>query len=294
LPAARSRTENWRSLLDTIAQRGGALEVSVFREDSTGEQAGPDVVWRVRLLRLNDNDILVESPSAAGVTLGLKPETPVLVAMTVGQNRWMFHSRVLGGWQGQDQSGRRQTLALALPERVERCSRRQFFRISTGGMRLAPVRCWALMDPTSAVEAERHNQRIVRAAMEAGARSATAAGGSSDSGPLPQVGPTFHANLLNLSGGGLGLLLPAGDSPFNRGKFFWLSIDLRPDLPEPLCVTARLAHTHLDSHQQTYAGLAFDFTFHPEHQAFITELLARYVERLHDLGQPEQPVTRAA
>lgn len=300
MPATRSRTENWRTLLDTVAERGGALELTVQRPDDPADQAAhaalaparPDIVWRVRLLRINDTDILVECPSAAGVSLRLKPDTRVLVALSVGQNRWMFHSTVLGGWNGKDQHGRRETLALAMPDRVERCARRAFFRISTGGMNLAAAQCWPLLDPTSALAAEEDNQRAVRVALERRDKG-TLAVQPEQTGPMPDVGPAFAAQLLNLSGGGLGLLVPPGSNAFNRHKFYWLRLDLRPDLPEPLALTARLAHTHLDSHQQVYAGLAFDFTFHPAHQRFITDVLAAYLNDLQ-LRSGERPAVQAA
>jgi c-di-GMP-binding flagellar brake protein YcgR len=291
LPAARSRTENWRHLLETVAERGGALEVSVDRGQSSAGEAAPDIVWRVRLLRINDGDLLLECPSAAGGSISLRPETPLLVAVSVGQNRWMFHSKVLGGWRGGEGPARRETLAIALPERVERCARRQFFRISTGEMRLAPVRCWPLLEPMSAVEPERFN-RDRHAPL--GTPSLRAAFASDQTDPMPKVGPEFHARLLNMSGGGLGLLLPPGDNPFNHGRYFWIALDLRPDVAAPIYLTAKLAHTHLDSHQQVYVGLAFDFTFNPEHQRFITEVMSRYVEQLQQRVESGSAQTRAA
>ena len=57
-------------------------------------------------------------------------------------------------------------------------------------------------------------------------------------------------------------------------------MDLRPEIPAPLAVTARLAHTHIDSEQNLYAGLAFDFAFNPAHREFVLALLARYVDSL--------------
>ncbi len=294
MPATRSRTENWRSLLDTVAERGGALELSVERPAEPGAEPRPDLVWRVRLLRINESDILVECPSAAGTSLRLRPETPVLVALSVGQNRWMFHSTVLGGWAGPlPGSGHRvETIALSMPERVERCSRRAFFRISTGSMNLASVRCWPLLDPTSAVAAEQANQRaFASAAARHGHAGLTLRPAELDepAASMPHVGPGFTAQLLNISGGGLGLILPPGDNPFNRHKFFYLSLDLRPDLPEPVTLTARVAHSHLDSHQHTHAGLAFDFTFHPAHQRFVTDALTGYLNDLQRRGEPRTP-----
>jgi hypothetical protein len=51
----------------------------------------------------------------------------------------------------------------------------------------------------------------------------------------------------------------------------------RPTVPAPLFLTARVAHTHIDSQQNTYAGLSFDFSQDPEHKGFVVAQIARYV-----------------
>src|SRR5262245_65159190 len=77
---------------------------------------------------------------------------------------------------------------------------------------------------------------------------------------LPDVGPLFTAKLVNMSGGGLGLRIgPSEAGAAERRPFLWLRVDLRPQIPVPIAVTARLVHTHIDSGQNLYAGMAFDF-----------------------------------
>jgi hypothetical protein len=280
LPAHRSRTENWRSLLDTVAERGGALEIAF----EIGEDRGADVIWRVRVLRVSDEEIVVESPSAAGRTLRMDTGLSVVAALSVGQNRWMFRCRTVAtrtvrNARGQEEVG----LVLSRPEGVERCSRRQFFRISTAEHRLAGVECWPLLDPTSVRDAEAANRAQVERAIadrEAGVVGRVIGETTPSGRLLPSVGPMFNGKLLNLSGGGLGLLLPPGDNPSMRGRYFWLMLDLRPGIPHPVAVTAKIAHTHLDSHQNVYAGMAFDFTFNPAHQHWINGLMDSYVQTL--------------
>ena len=45
----------------------------------------------------------------------------------------------------------------------------------------------------------------------------------------------------------------------------------------PIAITARLAHTHIDSGQNLYAGMAFEFHFNPAHKQFVVEQICRYV-----------------
>jgi hypothetical protein len=237
-------------------------------------------VWRVRLLSVADHEILVEPPAAFGASIDLRPGVALIGAMTIGQNRWMFHTRTLAVRTAPGPDGRAsRCVALAAPTSVERCTRRNFYRISTAGLSLPPVQCWPLIDPATVLPAETANRLAVERAL---GRPAGAPGeGEPESILLPDVGPKFPARLLNVSGGGLGLRVDRADAgALDRRQFLWLRVDLTPDIPAPLAVTARLAHTHLDSEQNLYAGLAFDFAFNPAHREFVLALLGRYVERL--------------
>ena len=98
---------------------------------------------------------------------------------------------------------------------------------------------------------------------------------------LPEVGPKFSARLVNVGGGGAGLVLDRSESAANeRARLFWLRINLTPQIPAPIAVTARMVHTHLDSAQNLYAGMAFDFGFNPSHRQFVVEQICGYVTAL--------------
>lgn len=281
MPASRSRTERWKDLLHQVYERGGALEIALQAPQGRPEHKA-DLVWRVRLLAITPDALVVEYPSAAGRSISLAADVPLVAAMTVGQNRWMFKTtsrgvRVMGQGQGAT-SG----LTLDLPEDVERCSRRQFFRISTAELRLPTVQCWPLMNPSSAVAAETASRLAIEDRRELGVPSTeTDASTPTDTLLLPEVGPSFKAQLLNLSGGGMGLVIdPAEASKLDRHRYLWLRIDLRPEIPAPLALTAKLVHHHRDSAQNVHAGLCFDFAHHPAHQKFVVETLGRYVAEL--------------
>ena len=47
-----------------------------------------------------------------------------------------------------------------------------------------------------------------------------------------------------------------------------------------IAVTARLAHTHIDSAQNVYAGMAFEFAFNQAHRKFVIDLFTGYIDGL--------------
>ncbi|MGE3109621.1 MAG: hypothetical protein AB7G11_12635 [Phycisphaerales bacterium] len=294
MPASRSRTEHWKDCLARIQERGGSLEISVARDavwlpNQTSEitQPGCDVVWRVKIIRMTDADLIVEAPAAFGQTVYLKPGIDLIGAMTIGQNRWMFHTRT------RPDSPRLTTrpaggapaplLSLELPTKVERCTRRHFYRISTANLNLPDVQCWSLLDPSSVVAAEAANRARISELLEQRMRLSAepAPSDSLDSILLPEVGPMFSSKLVNISGGGLGIRVNQADAAAAQHKpYLWICVDLRPHIPAPLAVTVRAAHTHLDSSQSLYLGLAFDFAFNPDHRLFVVEQFQHYIDRL--------------
>jgi len=306
MPATRQRTENWRKCLWQVYERGGALEISLSdqphetaspRERADNESSHPssgdgvaNLIWRVKILGLNDREILVESPTALGTAMDLDDGIELIGAIVIGQNRWMFGTKILGHVQHKAGPHKMITaLRLQMPLRVERCGRRNFYRVSMAELTLPRVRCWSLIDPASAAVAERANEEQVLAMLERARgpiESNDPNGPSSDAEAmfnehmaLPEVGPPFDATLANIGGGGIGLIVePDAASSLTSSRLFWLQFALPPEIPAPLAATAKLVHTHIDSAQRTYAGLAFDFSRNRTHESFIVNQLTRYVE----------------
>jgi hypothetical protein len=278
VPANRSRTEKWRDSLQQIADRGGGLEFSVSKGNAAPEpNNGPDLVWRVRLVGITDTQLLLEQPVAMGNPIKFEEGMELVAVMSVGQNRWMFHTKVLGE---KDPSvfGAQRGLRVAAPTSVERCSRRDFLRISTAELRLPQVQCWPLLDPASVVAAEVANRAHITD-LERAAGHAEQPG--SDSILLPEVGPPFSARLLNIGGGGVGLMISREETAAaERSRLIWMRINLTPHIKAPIAMTARVVHTHLDSGQNLYAGVAFDFAFNPGHREFVVDQVTRYVSRV--------------
>jgi hypothetical protein len=273
MPANRSRTDRWRDSLHQIAQRGGGLEFSVARQ---GPSDTPDLVWRVRLLAVGNKELVLENPYAMGQMVKFEEGTQLVGVMSVGQNRWMFHTQVLGT-STPAEFPRINGLRFTAPETVERCARRDFLRISTATLNLPQVECWPLLDPTSVTPAEVAN----RAAILQLQSGESAPSQHQDSILLPEVGPPFTAQLMNIGGGGLGLMIGKNEAvAAERSRLIWMRLNLTPHIAAPIAITGRVVHTHLDSAQNLYAGVAFEFAFNPAHKDFVISQVTRYVNQV--------------
>ena len=272
MPAARSRTNEWRRSLEELRDKGGALEVAIARDDARGH----DLVWRLRILDVRDTGIVVENPGAFGRTLPLHVGTRLIAFIVIGQNRWEFRTAVteeIGPGKWPDARGG--ATRLALPDHVERCLRRHA-RFDVGPLALPSVDVWPLLDPKSVVAAERANE-LAFAEVEQGKPYSPAA----EEAMLPTVGPRISCHLANVGGGGAGLVVdPAQAGALSRHRLFWLRIDLGDGCPVPIVTSGKLVHTHIDSSQRTYAGMSFDFAFNPAHQRTVAAQVERSIRTL--------------
>ncbi len=289
MPATRSRNENWRQSLQQIQERNGSLEVTLPRYidgDPSGEEAPQNIIWRVRLLGMTDDELVVEEPMALGHTFHLETGVELVGIIAIGQNRWMFRTRNLGP-TSVTLNGRVKIsgLRLAMPNDVERCQRRNFYRVSTVGLTLAQVECHPVLDPGTVEAAEAASRVQIE---EAIANEPGAAAGPVVAGRIgrafeppvlmPAVGPMIQSSLMNIGGGGVGLLFePECRASLDTTKLMWLRLNLRPHIPAPLGVAGRIRHTHIDSMQRLYAGVMFEFAGQTAHQKFVVEQLCRYV-----------------
>ena len=281
MPAKRSRTLQWRRCLTQVRDRRGALEIAFLRHNErAGNTVGSHLLWRVRLLDLTEDEILVEPPMALGEVMPVEPGVDIVAILAVGQNRWTFTTTHLG--LTEHHSGPNRTIAamrLAMPRTVQRCQRRSHYRMETTGLVLPEAEVWPLLDPKSVLLAERANELQFdddREAVSGIPRSLPADG--LDGALMPEVGPKFTATLLNIGGGGVGLRVQPQDAQsLARHTVFWLRFGLPPELTTPICATGKLVHTSIDSTQHTYAGMAFDFSFNPVHQRFVVEQIIRFI-----------------
>lgn len=294
MPATRSRTENWHRSLVQIYERGGTLEITLpgyigktesgvpTVVDPDSDQVAKNIIWRVRILDMDKDSIVVDQPMVLGQTFDLKDGIEIVGIIAIGQNRWMFRTKILQKVKVELGGGRSSAtcLKLQMPTKVERCQRRNFYRVSTVGLDLPQVTMFPLLDVQTAIIAETACREEFFSMEDKGLAGKI---GPEDpaSFRLPEVGPAREARLVNIGGGGIGLILDSAQSSgMDTHQPFWLRIDLRPDIPSPLCAVARLRHTHINSSQRLYAGLAFEFSHNPSYQKFLVDQLCKYVAKL--------------
>lgn len=284
MPAHRSRTDRWRQSLQKIYERGGGLE---FMIDRHGEDDGfKDLVWRVRVLKLSEDEILIEQPGAMGQSFMIENGIDLVGIISVGQNKWTFKTTVLGSALNQSRSGTFPALRVAMPKKVNRCMRRVSDRTPVNQVELPTVDCWKLLDPMSAVPIEVANRVQVTDLIANGKTCPSNVSSTDDQISLPSVGPKFQARLSNIGGGGVGLVVPNEfRADISSGTTFWIRLDLRPSIPAPLVMTTKLAHSHIDSEQNTYAGMAFEFGINNPHKEFIVKQIARYINSVQTINK---------
>lgn len=269
MPARRSRNQRWHEYLASICERRGGIEITPRRpDDQSGSDGVRDLVWRVRLLRVSETEIVCDAPGALGRSVVLDPGTPVTGIMSIGQSRWMFTSHVVGHDTSTPGPTGAPALRIAMPEAVERCQRRQFDRISTAAVRLPPVACAAVLDAPAAQRAEAANRVLIEQVRRHP--------GSAHDLVHPPTAQPFDAELLNIGGGGVGLRVRGTSSALDTSRLYWLALDLCPVVPLPLTLTARIAHQHLDSQQAIYVGMAFDFGSNAAQKAFVIDEITRF------------------
>jgi len=274
MPANRSRTDRWRQSLEKIRSRGGGLEFTVNNQSDAQGDDSKNLVWRVRLLDYDDDTITLEHPGSMGLSFHIEPETPLIGILSVGQNRWMFHTKSITSTNQRTGSGPFKVLKVYMPEKVERCMRRNFDRTSTARVDLPSVNVWPLLNHASAGPVEIASRMMIEQLREQG----TTTSASFDPQMLPEVGPIFEAKLANIGGGGVGLVVDKENrAALESVHLFWLSVNLLPAVPAPLVMVARMAHTHIDSQQNTYAGLAFDFSQSTDHKRFVVSQIDRFI-----------------
>jgi hypothetical protein len=284
VPASRSRTHDWRRLLEQIHERGGAIEFAIAHPDR-GETDpslhvnGPDLVWRVRVLDLTSEEIAVERPVTLGREVRIDEGTELVGAIAIGQNRWTFRTTNLGDVSGGN-LGHPLGLRLAMPTEVSRSQRRRI-RVDTKAVTLPNVEIWPLLDPKSVIPAERATE-LAFEAWKSGEK-VTGADLFSDA-VMPVIGPKFTAELANLGGGGVGLVVNHDNAAaVGRHRIFWLRLSLEPEIPIPVCASGKVVHTHIDSMQKTYVGIAFDFSFNLPHQTMVANQILGYIEKQQEL-----------
>ena len=267
MAAHRSRTTGWRKCLQQLLDYKGSLQIAL----SPNGMSGRDFIWSAAIIDLNELEIVVEMPTAAGQPLPLEAGLGLMGIMAIGQNRWMFKTMCLGQFMTEHQGKQKVALRLKMPSSVERCQRRRDYRISTCELQLPEVQSWPLLDPRSVVLPE----RMCQLAYEQFDLSQIH---KDVEETMPQVGPPASARMVNIGGGGIGLQLSGKEgSSALRHRMHFLKFNLPHIDGPPLCVTTKLMHHHLEAGGTTYMGMMFDFSLNPSHKQFVVTQITRSV-----------------
>ena len=275
MPATRSRTAGWRRCLNQICTRRGSIELAV-RRDCDGSNS--DLLFRARVLGIDDGNIRVETPVTLGQAVGFVSGLELIGIMAIGQNRWMFHTRCIGRDESCGPDGTR-GLRLAAPTQVQRCQRRRDYRIDTVDLTLPSVQMWPLLEPATVLPAERLSAVDFQRELDGLAPPGPAP--EIDSDLLPSLGPAVDASLVNLGGGGVGTRVGVDDAAaVGRHATWWMRFHLAPWVRTPICVSARIAHRHLRSDRSVYCGMCFEFGSNPAHRQVVSRQIMRAIANM--------------
>jgi c-di-GMP-binding flagellar brake protein YcgR len=221
----------WHPTLVSLARHNGAVDLSTVAEE------GEAVTYRTRLLALEDDGVLlVERPGQPGVSHRLQEGVAVeLVAVEQG-HRWKGRCEVLGFSDYHLNAATKvRAVRLSGPGEVTSAQRRYFFRVDIAGSQVQPavlVPMWNIGDEESSAGAVYE----------------------------PVVGAEpIHANLLNVSGGGVGVrvnVTPQLVAALKKGEIYRCVLML-PTIARPLELTARLVHLRPRKDRTAYLGLQF-------------------------------------
>jgi len=270
--------------------RGGSIELAVARplsvsangsenSDDSVDAVSGDLLVRCRVLEVGESNIRVEAPMTLGCTIEVPAGVDLVAMMAIGQNRWLFRTSCLK-WMPVGLGGHPE-MRLAIPDRVERCQRRRDYRVETASLDLPEVQLWPLLDPASVILAERLIAADFMRELDSNGMdySPTAAlRGPCEEEVMPEVGPGFPAQLVNLGGGGVGLTVDESSvGSLGRQSLYWMQFGLPPMVMTPVCATARLVHSHMQSDRRTYAGMTFDFSSNPAHKRIVVNQIVRAI-----------------
>ena len=216
------KPEARHDLLTEACNRNAAAELHFDGEE------GARVTARVRLLRLEPELVLTDRPQSMGKPMVLKPRQPMLVHFPLGGVRYAFRTRVVRCHCPVRLNATQQVagIALAMPSEVLEQQRRADFRLSLSGCEV--------------IQAEVHF------------------GSPEGGGSAPIDALRFSTRLINISGGGVGLLVDAQEvRKWILRDTFFVSFCL-PDVEGEFRMMAELQHERrIRERSSAVAGFKF-------------------------------------
>ena len=220
--ATAAKSEKRYTLIEEACHRNTAAELHFDGGD--GELA----VARVRLLGLDQQQVFTDRPQSVGKPVAIHSHQVLSVYFVLGGTRYGFRSRVIRSQCMVRLNANHQVvgMAVAFPSEVREQQRRADFRLSLAG----------------------HGTMI--AEVHQGARET---GGSA-----PIDAQRFIARLLNISAGGVGLLVDAQEARgWHPGDMFFISFQLPDEESEFQMMTELRHHRPIHDGLSTVAGFQF-------------------------------------
>jgi c-di-GMP-binding flagellar brake protein YcgR len=280
MPSLATRSvSDFRKALEETAARDAVVELALAyppKQEPNADPNNPAVnpQWRVRLLDLDDEELIIErpAPQVSANTPGLEHGLALDATIGSGASRWTFRTQVIARQHHQLNAKQKvAAIRLAAPTRIRSAQRRSFFRVSMANASAQPVHLWALFNPATCVPAEKANQAL---------HEADPPPEQPPHSPLPAIGDHFTAELVDISGNGLGLSIGARETiKIEKHRLYWVQLQL-PDLAWPLLFVAQLVHVRHDrAHRRANLGMQLVYKHHPPYQKFVEDMICRFTVR---------------
>ena len=219
----------WRAAFEKVSDFNGPVELTPTVSD---DPVVPDPVIRSRLMRFDAKGITVERPDDVDDRRALRQGRRVELLLVDGNQRWMAVTEVVGfGELALNERMSVQTVELAAPRSVTSAQRRDYFRVSTAGIRMDPV----TLHPAGEPQTE---------------EGVMVDGLSKD---------PFDVAMVNLGGGGMGVRVqpPHVDAATYFSEF---QAVLRLPVPDGgLSIPAKVVHRQMSYNGTLYIGFNFEY-----------------------------------
>jgi c-di-GMP-binding flagellar brake protein YcgR len=235
----QSLEKRWFEIIRRKSERDGWVEVSAALAE---DENGPAPSYRARVLWVEaEGRMGVERPPFVGVNRQLRVERPVQIRLTEDGVRLRADSRIAEVRHHQ-LNAHTKLIALALdrPSGIQSDQRREFYRVSVQGVELEPIEFSPVRDET----------------MEQLATEKQLGDEDVDAAATLNCRPV-KGTLVNISGGGLGVSVPATRELLDTlppSRCYTATLPL-PDGETPLELTLRLVHVQMHQAGRVYFGM---------------------------------------
>lgn len=268
----KAAATDWITLLHEAADRNATVELA-----PAGESRG----WRVRMLAIENETLIVEHPPIASGRPAVREDQDAELRLVEGQSRWSLRCRGLERLKFSLTAGSTvAAIRLGWPTDVQSQQRRAYFRVATTGQDRPELRLWRLEDIASAKAAEEAAHKAWRQRHTKPLENVTL--------PRPNLGCELKAMTLDFSGGGLCVAIPSQAEPLlQQDPLLWVELAI-PNEPLPIICAARVAHCQRKQ-GLLRVGLSFVFDHHPEHEPFVADALCRAAVAIQRLQLRRRP-----